>query len=208
MVHRWFIYDQKMAIITAIFCYILFNLYISLIHTWLFIPMSLIIIVSSVYVYRFFSLRKQRKYFAIKNFNELQKLTSREFEEFIEIVLQCRWFSTELGAGTKDGWIDVIASLGEKKFIVQCKKYSETNKIWSPMIQQLNGVILEWVESLWRIFVTTSSFTAEAISEANKSKMELWDKDYLIKLLEEKNYLEDFKDPLSGDWYTKNSPQI
>lgn len=40
----------------------------------------------------------------------MQKLHWREFEEFIEFVLQKKGFRTKLGRGTKDGGIDIEAT--------------------------------------------------------------------------------------------------
>jgi HJR/Mrr/RecB family endonuclease len=156
-------------------------------HPIFLIPTGMLVLLFVGWVYYYKEQRKKIRMRAIREFNEIMNLSPREFEEFIEDMFRRKWFNTVIGKWTKDWWVDVTATLGDKKFIIQCKHYSENNKIWSPVIQQLNWVIVEWTESPWRIFVTTSSFTSDAVSEAEKSGMELWDKNYLIDYLKSHN---------------------
>jgi hypothetical protein len=156
-------------------------------HPVFLIPVGIFACWVAWWIFYYKEKRKRIRYRAIQKFNEIMKLSPREFEEFIEDLFKRKWFETVIGKWTKDWWVDVTATSGDKKFIIQCKHYSENNKIWSPVIQQLNWVVVEWTESPWRIFVTTSSFTVDAFSEAKKSGMELWDKNYLIKYLSEEH---------------------
>lgn len=171
----------------VIFAYI-FPAYIYVIdHPIILIPIGIGVAIIAWWIYYYLEHRKKISMRAISKFNEIMKLNPREFEEFIEEMFRNKWFQTVLGKWTKDWWVDVTATLDDKKFIIQCKHYSENNKVWAPMIQQLNWVIVEWTESPGRIFVTTSSYTADAVSEGKKSWMELWGKGYLIKYLSEEH---------------------
>lgn len=156
-------------------------------HPIFLIPVVFVIVLIAGASFLYIQHQKALRFQAIKKFNDVMNLSPREFEEFIEDIFRKKWFETVIGKWTKDWWVDVTATLDNIKFIIQCKHYSENNKIWSPVIQQLNGVIVEGSELPWRIFVTTSSFTADAVSEAKKSGMELWDKDYIINYLKSSN---------------------
>jgi restriction system protein len=171
-------------------------------HPIFLIPVVFVIVLITGAIFWYIQRQKTMQFQAIKKFNDIMNLSPREFEEFIEDLFRKKWFETVIGKWTKDWWVDVTATLDNKKFIVQCKHYSENNKIWSPVIQQLNWVIVEGFVLPWRIFVTTSSFTADAVSEAKKSGMELWDKDYLIDYLKSSNM--DIKKQKDDYWICEN----
>lgn len=163
------------------------SIYIFLVQNpiWL-IPVWIIWLFVLGCVYLFLDQRKKNRFKAIQKLNELIDLSSRDFEFFCEQMFIEKWFSTVIWKWTKDWGVDITAELWDKKFIIQCKKYAEHNKVGSPIIQQLNWVVPESGDYIWRIIVTTSSFTVDAVSEAKKSWIELWDKNYLIKYLESK----------------------
>lgn len=119
---------------------------------------------------------------AINQFQEIMNLDWREFEEFVADMLKQKGFHTLLGVGIKDGGIDVTATLGDKKFFVQCKHYRD-DTIGVEKIRELNGVMNGQAIPVWGIFVTTTWFTPDAVSEAHKYGIELWDKNYIIEFL-------------------------
>ena len=119
-------------------------------------------------------------------FSEVMKLDWREFEEFVADMLRQKWFHTLLWVWVKDGGVDVTATLGDKKFFVQCKHYREEN-IWVEKIRELHGIMTGEIISAGWIFVTTTGFTPDAISEAHKYGIELWDRNYIIEYLKWEN---------------------
>lgn len=147
---------------------------------------GIILIIGGVYWY--IRKKKREHYMAIQKFSEVMNLSPREFEEFVEEILKQKWFHTNLWRWIKDGGIDVTATLGDKKFFVQCKRYWHwSGNITVEKIRELNGVMNgEIIPAGW-IFVTTTGFTSDAISDANKFGIDLWDRNYLKRFLEESN---------------------
>lgn len=155
-------------------------------HPILIIPVFLCIIVIAWLAFWYTRKKRIEYYRAIQRFDEIMKLDWREFEEFVEEMLRQKGFDTILWRWIKDNWVDVTAILWDKSFHVQCKKFQE-NKVTAPMIRQLNWVVSDTGKFDGKIFVTTSGFTADAVSEAKKSGMELWDKNYIIDYLKLSN---------------------
>ncbi|MGH8477655.1 MAG: restriction endonuclease [Methylococcales bacterium] len=70
--------------------------------------------------------------------------------------------------GSHDAGIDGIAKNGKQLILVQCKRYAPRNTVGRPDIQQFKGV-LEENEADLGVFVTTSTFTGQAVESAGKS---------------------------------------
>ncbi|NRH21443.1 hypothetical protein HOO68_05385 [Candidatus Gracilibacteria bacterium] len=155
-------------------------------HPIFLIPVVFVIVLISGIVFWYIQKRKAIRYQAVQKFAEIMKLDWREFEEFVAEILKQKGFHTILGAGIKDGGIDVTATLGDKKFFIQCKHYGSDN-ISVEKIRELNGVMNGETIPVGGIFVTTTGFTPDAISEANRFGIDLWDKNYLKRFLEESN---------------------
>ncbi len=121
-----------------------------------------------------------KKYF--KNHPEkLFHLSYRKFEELVADILKDFGFNVELTKATRDGGSDIIASIKNAVtsflVLVECKKYSQDNKVGVGIIREVVGV-----HALRRpsksIIVTTSFFSKDAINEAGLFKEDLELKDY------------------------------
>jgi restriction endonuclease Mrr len=121
-----------------------------------------------------------KKYF--KNHPEkLYQLSSRKFEELVADILKDFGFNVELTKATRDGGSDIIARIENAVtsflLFVECKKYSQDNKVGVGIIREVVGV-----HALRRpsksIIVTTSFFSKDAINEAGLFKENLELKDY------------------------------
>ena len=98
--------------------------------------------------------------------NEIQSLTSREFEHLIaELLEKMGYYNIELCKGSKDHGVDIIGyiehTLGIERIIVQCKKYSPSNKVKESTIKQLLTDV-ELQKAIRGIVVTTSTLTKPA----------------------------------------------
>lgn len=119
--------------------------------------------------------RRNKKWLAIQCIEDMQKLHWREFEEFIAFVLQKKWFKTTLGRGTKDGGVDIEATLDWRKHLVQCKKWTKF-KISEPNIREFLWAISDFdIDAKW-IYVTTSHLTSDAKIFAERNSIMIWDK--------------------------------
>lgn len=120
--------------------------------------------------------------------NRIHDLTSRQFEELVADILKDFGFDVELTRATRDGGKDILAYISNEvvSFLtfIECKKYSPEHKVGVDVIRQVYGV-----QRIYRahksIIVTTSSFTAPAISERNliENEMDLKGYDDLKKWL-------------------------
>ena len=95
----------------------------------------------------------------------LRQLSPDDFESFCRIFLSRYGFTRmELTRKGRDGGIDVKGllkmGLAEMRVAVQCKRYSEDNKIGRPVVSAFRGDITGDFEQ--GIFITTSGFTKEA----------------------------------------------
>lgn len=154
-------------------------------HPVLLIPVGIGVVIIAVWIYFYRDHKKKIRMRAMTRFSEVMKLDWREFEEFVAEILKEKWFHTILWVGIRDGWVDVTATLWDKKFFVQCKHYRE-DSISVEKIRELHGVMTGELIPVWGIFVTTTWFTPDSVSEAKKYGIDLWDRNYLIKYIENK----------------------
>ena len=113
----------------------------------------------------------------------IQSLSPREFEKLILEILRHYGFDVELTRHTKDGGRDIIGCTTDglgipTRYIVECKKYSPSNRVGVVPVRALYGVKKsENVDHA--ILATTSTFTKGAWEFA--SRPEVWNlhlKDY------------------------------
>jgi hypothetical protein len=101
-----------------------------------------------------------------------------DFEYFVARLLRAMGFETEVTKKTGDYGVDIIAKKDRKIVAVQCKRYTEGNPVGNGEIQKCLGAMHK-VKAKNSIFVTTSHFTKNALQQAEKAPIELWDKDTL-----------------------------
>ena len=117
------------------------------------------------------------------------QLTPREFEEVVEEVFKRQGFQTRLTPQTRDGGKDIITTksiLGRPvMFLIECKRYNEMNKIGVDIVRALYGV--QTAERANKAIIVTSSYfteDAQRFAEQQKTLIDLFDIDDLIKLME------------------------
>lgn len=105
------------------------------------------------------------------------EIPPRKFEEIIAEVFRKRGFEVELTKSTRDGGRDIIAIHDQMnvpiKYLIECKRYSPTNKISIGIVQRLFGVKMAEAANK-AILATTSTFTRDARIFASKH---VWDLD-------------------------------
>ena len=136
-----------------------------------------------------------------ENRDMIYNVTSREFEEIVEQVLQDNGFDTHLTQPTRDGGRDIIATktgINGKPvvFYVECKRYSRTNKVSVDLVRALYGV--QTADKVNKACLVTSSyFTRDAVEFAENQNVmiDLIDGDALHDMIvrsaekyEQKNY--------------------
>lgn len=117
--------------------------------------------------------------------DRLANMSPRDFEFFIEEYFQKLGYQTTVTNQTRDGGFDVICRLTHPfdfLMLVECKKWSERNKVDVSVIRSIYGVHTS-ERANKSIVITTSRFTKDAIDFARKqqTQLELIDIDDLIK---------------------------
>ena len=95
----------------------------------------------------------------------LQQIDSAKFEELVAAVWSQMGWSTRVSQQGRDQGIDIVATksdLIEQKAIIQAKRYSDSNKVGRPDIQQYSSLKTEYPDVNSIIVVTSSTFTSEA----------------------------------------------
>lgn len=109
-----------------------------------------------------------------QNPKKLYELDPSVFEELIAHIFYDFGFKVELTARTRDGGKDIIAicdSPTKKKYLIECKRYSERNKVGIDIVQRLHGVVAGDGSTLG-IVATTSTFTKDATNFLNQPYVE------------------------------------
>ena len=111
----------------------------------------------------------------------LFQISPRKFEEVIAELFHKKGFHVELTRMTCDGGKDIIAVHEHfnirTKYIIECKRYAQTNKVSLGLVQRLLGVKISEAANK-AILATTSTFTRTARAFASNHLWDLDLKDY------------------------------
>ena len=120
------------------------------------------------------------KYF-LEHPTDLRTMDSRHFEELIAELFDGFGYVVELTKSTRDNGRDVIAignrSISESKYLIECKRYAESNKVGIQPVRSLHGVVTD-ERATKGIIATTSSFTAPAAEFLQRNKWTLEGRDF------------------------------
>ncbi len=98
---------------------------------------------------------------------------SRDFEKIIAELLFNKGFQVELTKQTRDNGYDILAlkyidNFSPIKYLVECKKYNEKNKVGVEIVRSFKEVI-STEQANKGIIVTTSYFTIDAIKKQKET---------------------------------------
>ncbi len=115
----------------------------------------------------------------------LEMLTWREFEQLVGEFFRRKGFSVEQRGGRDpDGGVDVVASIGGDRYLVQCKHW-RMQRVGVKVVREICGVAA--AEGAAGVFVVTSgTFTDEArrFVEENRIDIELIAGDQLRRMIQ------------------------
>jgi restriction system protein len=114
--------------------------------------------------------------------DSLQSLSWEAFEHLVGEVYRRQGFTVEeIGGRAPDGGIDLLLHRHNRKSIVQCKRW-KTTRVGVVLIREFYGILVS--EAAERgIFVTTGSFTSDALEFAQGKPIELVDGAQLASLV-------------------------
>lgn len=122
-----------------------------------------------------------RKRINVKSLEELMRMNPYQFEKVVGDYYRECGYVVHQTKRTNDGGKDLVMYKGGQTYYVEVKRYAKNNSIQRPLIQKLVGACHP--AGARGIFVTTSSFSSGAISEARRSNIELIDGKRLMQLL-------------------------
>ena len=114
---------------------------------------------------------------------QLDEMSGVEFEEWFAYKLEKMGYKTELTIASNDYGADIIAVNKEEMLVIQTKRYAD--KVGIKAVQEVIGAMSyyndeKYADSTRGIVITNSWFTSQAKNLAEKSEVELWDRDYLL----------------------------
>lgn len=112
---------------------------------------------------------------------KLEEMDFFDFEKHVMSFFQNNGMMAWVTKKSNDAGVDGFARHPSGLIVVQCKRYTATNPVGRPAIQQFKGVVEE--NEAWRGYVvTTSYFTEEAKESADKNdRLILIDMNTLVK---------------------------
>ncbi len=128
---------------------------------------------------------KRRKGKKVKGLTlaKLKSMSPREFEHTMaELLSRLGYKDVKVIGGSGDLAVDIIAKYKDDIVVVQCKRYT-SKKVGSPELQMFIGMMVTEYKASKGIYITTSSFTKDAIELARRHRIELWDGNKLIDIL-------------------------
>ncbi len=108
--------------------------------------------------------------------------TPEEFEYLCAQIFKKRGYKVELTPSGGDYGADVIARKKALTMIISAKRYDESNSVGNRWVQQLVGAMPHFSAD-GAVLITTSSFTKQAIEQAENCSIELIDGEELSKLI-------------------------
>lgn len=113
--------------------------------------------------------------------NTIRTLSWKEFEGLIGEAYRKQGYRVTQTQNGADGGIDLILNKDGRKILVQCKHWKK-NKVTVKEVRELNGIVSA-NDANGGIFVTSGTFTEEALAFAKTSHIELIDGRALSQLI-------------------------
>lgn len=127
-------------------------------------------------------LQKRIEFSLNANLDYIDSLTGIEFEQYFSKLLFFLGYQSNCTNATADYGLDVIAIKDGIKYGFQCKLYSQN--VGNDAVQEaLSGKL--YYNCHVAIVVTNNYFTHNAIKQAEKSNVVLWDRDKLEEILKQ-----------------------
>ncbi len=117
----------------------------------------------------------------------IRTLSGVEFEQAIADLLRKMGLRAEVTKASGDGGIDVIAAWDKPilggRYLIQCKRFKENTVIGAAVVREFYGAMIADRKASKGIFITTSTFSAQAREFASGLPLELIDGQQLQRLL-------------------------
>ncbi len=118
---------------------------------------------------------------------QADRLDGNEFQDFVAELLKSNGFSDVVVTGKSgDQGGDVLATKDETKYVFQAKRYSIDRKVSNGAVQEAHGAVAYYDTDVG-IVITNSVYTNGARELAAKIGIELWNRQEVMKLIDNFN---------------------
>jgi restriction system protein len=115
----------------------------------------------------------------------LEAMSWLEFEQLVGEYFRRQGFQvTEQGGRSADGGVDLVATIGSDRYLVQCKQW-KARQVGVAPVRELYGVMAA-EHAAGGFLITSGTFTAEAQRFAAGKEIELMNGDKLLELIRER----------------------
>ncbi len=130
--------------------------------------------------------QEQRKRLSDSGILEVDRMTGKEFETFLDVHFINLGYSVTLTQDSQDYGADLILYKDGSITVVQAKR--SKNPVGIKAVQEVAGAVRHYNGNKGRV-ITNNRFTENACNLAKSNDVELWDRKKLIEfILTAKNY--------------------
>ena len=117
-----------------------------------------------------------------RKLKEPYRATPEEFEYLCAAIFKKRGYAVELTSKGADFGVDVVAKKRGLTLAIGAKRYAEKRTVGNRWVQQLLGSMSKY-DADRAVLITTSSFTRQAIEQAENAPIELIDGEELKRII-------------------------
>lgn len=119
-----------------------------------------------------------------RSLSDLKRMHPFKFEDYVAKLYKNMGYSVKQTKRTGDGGKDMIATKNGQTYFVECKRYSDPINVHK--MRDFVGACVLGGKDVKGIYVTTSSFTNDAKSAANRIGIQMIDGNKLMSMVRSK----------------------
>lgn len=127
---------------------------------------------------------KDKSTIEYRSLSDLKRMHPFKFEDYVAKLYKNMGYSVKQTKRTGDGGKDIVATKNGQTYFVECKRYSDPINVHK--MRDFVGACVLGGKDVKGIYVTTSSFTNDAKSAANRIGIQMIDGNKLMSMIRSK----------------------
>ena len=127
---------------------------------------------------------KDKSAIEYRSLSDLKRMHPFKFEDYVAKLYKNMGYSVKQTKRTGDGGKDIVATKNGQTYFVECKRYSDPINVHK--MRDFVGACVLGGKDEKGIYVTTSSFTNDAKSAANRIGIQMIDGNKLMSMIRSK----------------------
>lgn len=127
---------------------------------------------------------KDKSVIEYRSLSDLKRMHPFKFEDYVAKLYKNMGYSVKQTKRTGDGGKDIVATKNGQTYFVECKRYSDPINVHK--MRDFVGACVLGGKDVKGIYVTTSSFTNDAKSAANRIGIQMIDGNKLMSMIKSK----------------------